>query len=519
MDESKLIQKSEDFLKKIDEQPPNFKNLDNKENFIETYNKINENLEFLQNIKEKMDLNGYSAPFRSLNRYGQISQNDEDLEELSETKRHNRQFRIKAMDKKNTLDRIKSAIDAHKIALGNLDSYAYFECEKCKKTYTIQKHIQKGKCTCDGELNFKIQQSNIYRIEILEYLPLSGNYLVLMSQLTEWGRNALKKVLKILKTQRKSVVTNVSPVIRIKEDGRIITKRISLDSQFANSYEEELREKYGKNFSIESLDFHRSKPSIINDKHTRKALAIAYVRYTEEIIKENKDKIAQDNFRNIGNLEQYDKIQTIIKLSNPVYLEELDTIEEWREQKLKENLQEAKLMDKYGNLDRKLERDIKRRKQLENKVFSRIAPTLITWDMFKYYLTSSQDKRSRQTGPFPYIRNDIDKEQRKVFKMSEKSVQLLQELKQENIIHIKDMDLILYEKFQIEKKIKNSNFKIKYNGLAAALVHKQTQEPIENLTTIFNTNQKEIKTQLKNIESINKPKTDKSRKFLEMIKN
>nr|WP_263641169.1 DUF530 domain-containing protein [Methanobrevibacter arboriphilus] len=52
---------------------------------------------------------------------------------------------------------------------------------------------------------------------------------------------------------------------------------------------------------------------------------------------------------------------------------------------------------------------------LKKRVFSEVASTLILWDIFKYYLTTSQDRRKRYGGPFPYLRSDIDRKQRRIF--------------------------------------------------------------------------------------------------------
>lgn len=522
MDESKLILKSEEFLNNIDKNKPDFK-IDSLDEFNKVYGQFQENLKYLQNLKEKMDLSGYSAPFRSLNKYGISSQSDNDLDDSSELARHNHHFRIKATTKKNILDRIKASIDAHKIVLGNLESYAVLHCEKCNKNYRPSKYWSKNKkCDCGGtDFKFIIKESNVYRLEILEYLPLSGNYMVLMSQLSNWGRNSLKKVLSILKTQRKSVVTNVSPIIKIKENGRWITKRISLDSEFANSYEEELRKQYGKNFRIEKLDFHRSKPNLINDKHTRKALALAYVRYSEEVVEKHKEQVIHENIRNIENLQKYDEIIKEINQSKPSHIKEEDysnigeynEIEEWRHNKKIEKLKESGLMDEYGNLNRILERDIERRQLIEDTVFVMIAPTLIIWDMFKYYLITSPDKRKRYAGPFPYLRSDIDRQQRQVFKMSAKVVEILQK-EGEKIINVPEMDLILYEKFHFERK--NTHRHLKHNLFSAALIKQKNPDfSLKELSEVFNVSEDNIEKELKQLDEVDKPRSDRSKRLSE----
>lgn len=59
-------------------------------------------------------------------------------------------------------------------------------------------------------------------------------------------------------------------------------------------------------------------------------------------------------------------------------------------------------MDKFGHLDRKLKRDIKRRTNRRKQDILRNSSNQQTrWDIFKYYITTSNDKRKRYGGPFP----------------------------------------------------------------------------------------------------------------------
>ena len=108
--------------------------------------------------------------------------------------------------------------------------------------------------------------------------------MVKISELTSWGRESFKKVINMLKQERQGSVKTVSLIIRYKEDKKLIRKRVTLDSYYVDSYEEEIRKRYGNNVRIEALQFHRTKPAIINDKNTRTALAIGYVKHAELIV-------------------------------------------------------------------------------------------------------------------------------------------------------------------------------------------------------------------------------------------
>lgn len=519
MDSNRLITKAEDYLKKISNEKIDTSRLSDFKYFKSTYDNLNEHLETLQEFKEVMDTQGYTSPYRSLSKYGISTVADVTAEEASETHRHNQYFRLKASAKKNILDRVKSAIDAHKIALGNLEEFGLIHCQNCNKTYRIDEYCDE--CDC-GKTNysFSINKKGNHRVEIIPYLPLAGDYMVKMSELTKWGRESFKKVINMLKQERKGSVKTVSLIIRYKQDKKLIRKRVSLGSDFVDSYEEEIRRRYGKNVRIEALQFHRTKPAIIDDKNTRTALALGYVKLAEEIANRHKDEILKENIRDIDKLNKYDEIVLNAKTSNPRFLDETDSIEAWREEKIDEDLKNLNLKYDNGNLDRTLEIDLKNRKLIEKSVFVNIAPSLILWDIFKYYLTSSSDKRKRQSGPFPYIRSEIDRQQRKIFQITfKKSIKMLNEREHENILPVKNMDLILHNKFKLEEELKNSNLKVNYQALGAAMIYNEGDIPIERCANSFYLTEKDVEKESKNIKNIAEPKNNKSKKFLELIKN
>ncbi len=524
MDES-MITESEKFLNKIEKQKLDLSNLKSDftdlESFLEVYELLNNNLNKLQDIKEDMDESGYTAPFRSLNLYGTRVSETVDNEELGEINRHNSIFRNKATAKKNSLDRVKYAIAAHRIALGNLEEYAKIRCAKCKKSYRVSSFLENSKlCKCGSdELELKVNHSGVHRLEIIPYLPLSGNYMVLLSSLSNWGRESFKMVLNILQQKRKGIVKTVSPIIKIRENGRTITKRVTLDSEFADSYEEEVRRRYGKGVRIERLEFHRTKPTIVNDKHTRTNLALAYVKHAEDIVARHEDEIFEENIKDLNNLKTYDEIIYSVNLEKPDYIDELD-LDDWREQKIIDNLHELGLMDKYGHLDKELKRDLKERDRIKKFIFADIAPTLILWDISKYYLCTSYDRRKRYGSPFPYIRNDLDRQQRKVFANPHINVvNLLKEKEKKHMIAVEDMDLLLYKKFKLEKRMKNTNFKLNYAALGPAIVFTSSDYNIKEVSRAYKVSEKSVKREIMNIKSFRKPNSKKSRAFLENIKN
>ena len=524
MPESVLVNKAENYLKEISNDSISMDDIEEFENFKNLYFKLDDRLNYLQRLKDDMDAQGYTTPFTSLSKYGTKSVGEVSLDEVGENSRHNQIFRMKANAKKNILDRVKSSIDSHKIALGNLEQFGYVKCNSCYKKYSMSEYKQiDGKCTCGNQgFAFKIRKEATHRIDIIPHLPLSGNYMVLRAELSSYGRESLKQVLNILKQERKGVVKTISLVIRFRDKNkRLIRKNITLDSEFVNNYEEEVRRRYGREVRIEALRFHRTKPAIIDDKHARTALALGYVKYGEEIIDRIKDEILKRRLADFKRINKYDEIIEEYQNVTPDFIDQydLDAIEAWRKSKIEDRFKKLGYVDKFGNVTRSLRRDLKVRENIYKNTFKNIASTLIIWDMFKYYMTTSNNSRKIDIGPFPYIRVELDREQRKVFQTTySKVIDTLTDFTEIKIIPVNEMDLLLYEKFKFEKQIRSSNIKFNHVALGAALINQNSDIELTQISTAFNVNESRVKKEIKNIDKIKNPKSDKSKKFLDLIK-
>ena len=524
MPESTLVNKAESYLKAISNDSVSIDNIEEFETFKSLYFKLDDRLNDLLKLKDDMDAQGYTTPFTSLNKYGTKAVNEVSLEEVGENSRHNQIFRQKANAKKNILDRVKSAIDSHKIAIGNLEQFGYVKCSSCYKQYSMSEYKQiNGRCTCSSKgFTFKIRREATHRVEIIPYLPLSGNYMVLRNELSGYGRDSLKKVLNILKQERKGVVKTISLVVRFRDkNNRLIRKNITLDSEYVNNYEEEVRKKFGKNVRIETLRFHRTKPAIIDDKHARTALALAYVKYSVDIINEIKDDILKRNLTDFKRINKYFEVLSEYENQTPDFIDryDLDAIDAWRKSQIEKRFIQLGYYDRYGSMKRSLRRDLKVRDNIYKNILVNIASTLIIWDMFRYYMTTSNNSRKIDIGPFPYIRVELDREQRKVFQTTyDNVIEILNTFTDLKIIAVNEMDLLLYEKFKFEKQIKNSNIKFNHVALGAALINQNSDIELAEISNAFNINESRIKKEIKNIDLIKNPKSDKSRKFLDLIK-
>ncbi|WP_296785172.1 DUF530 domain-containing protein [uncultured Methanobrevibacter sp.] len=524
MQESALVNKAETFLEEISNDPISLENIEDFEVFKDLYFKLDSRLDHLQKLKDDMDVQGYTTPFVSVNRYGTKTVSEVAADEIRETSRHNQIFITSANAKKNILDRVKSAIDSHKIALGNLEQFGYVKCNSCYKKYAMNEFKDMdGQCTCKStSFSFKVSRELTHRLEIIPYLPLSGNYMVLMNELSQYSRESFKQVLNILKQERRGVVKTISPTIKFKdENNRLIRKTITLDSEYIDNYEEEVRKRYGANVRIERLRFNKTKPAIIDDQNARKALALAYVGYADEIISEIKDDILKRNLTDFKRINKYDEILDEFENQKPDFIDKYDqdAIEAWRKAQIEKRFRSLNYIDRYCNMTRSLKRDIKVRENIYRNIFKNIAYTLIIWDIFRYYFTTSNNARKINLGPFPYIRVELDREQRRVFQTTyEEVIEILKEFTDIRIINIPKMDLLLYEKFKFEKEMHNSKFKFNHVALGAALINQNSDIDLETISYAFNINESRIKKEIKHIDQIKNPKTDKSKKFLELIK-
>jgi hypothetical protein len=524
MPESVLVNKAETFLKEISNDQIIIDDIEDFEVFKNLYFKLDDRLNHLQKLKDDMDVQGYTTPFTSLSKYGTKTVAEVAADEIRETSRHNQIFRMKANAKKNILDRVKSAIDSHMIALGNLEQFGYVKCNSCYEKYSMDEFKDMGgECSCKSKsFSFRVNKDLTHRIDIIPYLPLSGNYMVLRGELSHYTRESLKQVMNILKQERKGMVKTISLVIRFKDDNnRLIRKNITLESEYVDNYEAEVRRRYGRNVRIEALKLNRTKPAIIDDKHARTALALAYVGYAQKIISEIEDDILKRNLTDFKRINKHDEILKEFENQRPDFIDKYDhdAIEAWRKSEIEKRFRSLNYLDRHGNMTRSLRRDLKVRENIYRNIFKNIAYTLIVWDMFRYYMTTSNNARKINLGPFPYIRVELDREQRKVFQTTyTKVIEILNDFTDIKIIPIPEMDLLLYEKFKFEREIHSSHIKFNHVALGAALISENSDVELESISNAFNINESRIRKEIKHIDKIKNPKSDKSKEFLDLIK-
>ncbi len=522
MNESVLIGRAEKFLGRIRQKTVNADDIKTLKSFLEIHSYLKDNLRELQDLRETMEIKGYKAPYRSIMKYGPIPSGDRMAEDLQDVSRHTQHFRMRAAAKKNILDRVKSSIASHKIALGNLEEFSNITCSSCQQKFSghdISLAISQG-CSCSSpHLKLELNPQGVYRLEIIKYLPLSGEYMVKMAELSILGREAFRKMVKILKQEKRGIVKTLSLVVKVFEDGRWVRKRVNMDATDQLDYEREVRKKYGSNARIEFLQFHRKKPSIINDKHVQTALSLAYVKFAENRVQGFFELVLERSAENIAKIKFYDQaLKNVVKTANSIE-EDPEHRKTLKEELLTQKLVEEGLVNRKGTWDKEFLHDLQMRDKLENDLFVDLPRTLILWDIIRYYLSTSHDRRSKSSGPFPNLRPHLDKNQISAFEdFQEQVVDVLKEYSREKIVYIPHLKEVLSKKFELENKIRGLHVKMNPPALGAAILKMVGNIPLKKAACIFYVSTAEVKAEEDKFETFERPTTRKAQKFLELIK-
>ncbi len=519
MNESVLIAGAEKFLEGIKRQRIQIDKINDFESFMVIYHYLTQNMEELYEFRDTMEMKGYKAPYSSLIRPSRSTTTELKADESHDVSRQTQYFRMKAAAKKNVLDRVKSSIASHKIALGQLEEFATIECRVCQKKF--KRHeielVESKRCTCGAnDLILKQNKDGVYRMDILKFLPLSGEYMLRMSDLPPLGRDAFRNIVRILKHEKRGLIKTLSLVVKVPEEGRWIRKRVNMDAEEDTNYEREIRREYGPNARIEFLQFHRKKPAIINDRHVQTALSIAYVKTAADIARSIIDKVLDATLINREKLELYHRL--IKEASRFAEIsDEMEDKDLLKEDKLKELLSQRNL---YADdeLDEELQEDILKREEIEKKLFIEMPRVLILWDIAKYYLTTSYDRRNKYSGPFPNLRPNLDTNQLKAFQDFDRDVVIyLKNYKQEKITFIPHMIDVVATKFDMENKIKGLHVKSNPPALGAAILSTTSDISVGEAAYLFSVDPEAVVKEKVKMESF-KPTTKKAQRFLDLIK-
>jgi len=519
MNESVLIGKSERFLDQIKRNNISLNDIESPEKFLKLYTYLKKNMDTLHDMRETMEIKGYTAPYRSINKYGRPLTGETKAEDMYDVSRHTQYFRMNAAAKKNILDRVKSAMSSHRIAIGHLEEFATLECRSCQRKYKGHEIslVKLGKCQCGGNLELHVNIEGVYRLEIIPFLPLSGDYMVKLSELSPRSRQAFRSMVRILKQEKRGIVKTVSLVIKVMEDGRWVRKRVTIDAHDEANYEKEIRSQYGSNARIEMMQFHRKKPSIINDKQVQTALSLGYVKYAETRILQFLPDLLEESLQDLGKVREYQESLEVAERKANKY-DDGDDPDSLKKFFLKKELQERGLLDEGENLNKTIQEDLKNKELFEKSLFQEIPRIYILWDLLRYYLTTSYDRRNKHSGPFPYLRPGLDSNQIKAFHdFKPDVVEIMQDHLSEKVEYIPSLGKILSSKFSVEKKMKGLHLQMG-PALGAAIVSIEGNLSIDKTAKLFSITPKEVQKEKETLETLQKPATSKAKQFMAMMK-
>ena len=323
-----------------------------------------------------------------------------------------------------------------------------------------------------------------------------------------------------MKQEKRGLVKSVTVIAKVKDEktGKWVSKKANIDYADESNYELELRKRYGSNVRIELLQFNHKKPSLINDKYVQNALAIAYLQQSENIINQNIDEIIPLHIKNLEKINLYKKLveearNDASKLAREAQ-ERLEVEEELKYIKLKKN----NLMNKDRILDRELREDIEKKVEIKKHFYMETPKTLLLWDIFKYYLTTTESRRNNYSGPFPNLRPTLDSNQIKVFEyiFPKDVVNLLIDY-EENIASLNNMKETIHYKSELETKIKNLHLKPNQEAIGAVALHNKCDISLNKAADLLHVSHEEATKEKNNLKKIEKPTTKKAKKFLELI--
>jgi len=530
-----LVTQSERFLKSIQKKPLIAESIEDFESFIEIYVYLRDNLVKLQNLRNKMEIKGFTSPFSTLKRYGRTPNNntiDVIPDDVHDQSRHAQYFRIKATNKKNILDQVKSAIASHKIAVGHLEEFADITCSACGEVYRKNEidnllvydedfNVTGHRCECGcTDLNLEINKSGICRLELIKYLPLGGEYLLKRSQLNNYSLEAYREITKIIKQEKRGVVKSVTVIAKVKDEktGKWISKKANIDYADENNYELELRKRYGSKARIELLQFHHKKPSLINDKYVQNALAISYLQYCENIVNKAIDDIIPKHIHNMDKINLYKRLLEESRSDASRLARGADERIELEEELKYIKLKKANLINSERQLNRELREDLEKEALIKKHFYTDTPKTVILWDIFKYYLTTSENRRNNYSGPFPNLRPVLDSNQIKVFDVEFKRdiIELLKE-NDENIEIVSNMKDAIQYNMDLESKRKKLHLKSDHALCGAVVLNTKTNLSLNRASELLYVDYDDAVKEKANLSKIEKPSTSKAKKFLEII--
>ncbi|MBI5252945.1 MAG: DUF530 family protein [Euryarchaeota archaeon] len=522
------------------------------------YLKLINNLKELKKLKDEMEQKGFDSPYFALgmSRYdsplGKQSYRREDVEDQRDVARHKMFFRTDASFRKGSFERTKSAIASHNIAVGHLEEFVSFDCSKCgviTKGKEATKIIEKNGTficpKCNSEPKLRVNETGIYRMEILPYLSFGGEFTDEISRFTPTEKIGYRGLIEVLREKKRGRIKSATVVFKAVENGRWVTKKeqVEIDKGSKLDYEGVLRQKYGR-IVIEHIRYHHERNILVSGRYNRQALAIAYTKILKEKGEEILDFLLEQKV-DVEKLKEYERLRKKIELKMygvlpPTFSMDARIAEERMElmEELDEELKKAGLMDKRGNLIPELEEAINYRRQIRKETLIKIPIALFAWDIFKFLLIKPYRER-RYASIFPGLQPVPQRDQLEkalAILKEEYIISAIRRFIDGSVMGIDNAHDMVFKKFELEDILQDylkvtssravggislylsSNMNLE---TSAGIVSAEVAELEEVLKVIIRLGRDDVipPEKLEGLEEIKSIKiSDKARQFLELVR-
>ncbi|WP_297062340.1 DUF530 family protein [Thermococcus sp.] len=192
-------------------------------------------------------------------------------------KKHNRAL---------ALERLRSAITAHKMALALLSANYTFKLGR--KEITVDRITRENL----GKVKAVEKPVKLGRLEVLPHLAYSGDVLRLLAKESIEVRETFKFIKGKLREKGTVRTKGIRIEVEYFENNRL--KKARLDLPADSDIEMELRKRYGRRFRWRVLTFVKTRGVLINNHYTVDNLALAYASLDPE---KGAEKLGLDIFR------------------------------------------------------------------------------------------------------------------------------------------------------------------------------------------------------------------------------
>ncbi len=321
--------------------------------------KLENNISELADYKQEMLHAGFNSPFLGLLAITREELDEADEAESQDVAKHMEKIQQLARMKKYSLNRVRIALAAHKMALGIVKE------------------------------NFAEQ--------LLEGLPLDGNYIATIVRTKEAGLHAYKSLMALLAAETESA-KSIFVTIEYDKDGVKEQKTFKLAS--AKNIEEKIRRDFGESAKVVSTRMGRNSDVFMKKKSARACVSAAYTLLAF--------KHASSNSRKRSALMQrYAEFMSRKGFEANARIDAVEGYEEIKQELEKQGFAESE-GDEYF-LKKELQQEISSERTVLRESCERKARQTLAFDLFKYFLLFP--KREREAGAiFPSLNANVSKE-------------------------------------------------------------------------------------------------------------